>query len=231
MAARNLIADSVNGLFFLLEDQFALDDIIVVENLGVGGVVENMTLRITQLRDVKGRLISIPNGQIAAVSNYTYLWCRADLKIPVPYDVDIDKAMDTVLKVAEEMKKDEGWSDIIIEDPNLLGVDEFNEWRAIIRLWIKVKPMKLWSVSREYRRRLMIAFEEANINLPIPEHKVHFQKHLPLDFSDKILNQLQSPKTSENSSNKNYQKSAGQEDREYAIKNNKDGYGASGEET
>ncbi len=90
-ASQNLIKDALNGFFVILEDQYAVGDVITIGE--VGGLVENLNLRITQLRDAEGRLITIPNSQINIVANHSNGWSRSDLRIPVAYQTDLDRAI------------------------------------------------------------------------------------------------------------------------------------------
>jgi len=170
-ASQSLIKDIINGFLVLLEDQYGVGDVITVK--GLSGFVENMNLRITQLRATDGQLITIPNGQIDIVQNLSKEWSRVDLMIPVGLAADIDKALCLVESVANDMRKDEIWGMLILEPPLLLGVDELNHAGATIRIWIKTQPMKQWDVAREYRRRLKIAFEAANIPIGVPQQIVY----------------------------------------------------------
>ncbi|WP_232285688.1 mechanosensitive ion channel family protein [Crocosphaera chwakensis] len=172
LASQNLIRDAINGFFIILEDQYAVGDVIQVQNFG--GFVENINLRITQLRDPEGRLITIPNSEVKIVANHSSNWSRADLLIPVSYDADIDKALHIVKDVAEIMAKDRQWRNYIVDKPEILGVDNFEQRGLIIRVWIKTKPLKQWDVSREFRRRLKVEFDKQGLPLPVPQQKVWF---------------------------------------------------------
>ncbi|MBF2065523.1 MAG: mechanosensitive ion channel family protein [Calothrix sp. C42_A2020_038] len=170
LASQNLIKDAINGFLIILEDQYALGDVIALGD--VGGLVENMNLRITQIRDAEGRLITIPNSEIKIVANLSSRWSRADLSVPVAYNTDISHALKLIETVAVEMNFDPAWQAQIIETPQVLGVDNFGERGLIIRVWIKTQPLKQWDVAREFRRRLKITFDEAGISIPIPQQAV-----------------------------------------------------------
>lgn len=173
LAAQNLIRDAINGFLIILEDQYAVGDYIKVGE--VGGMVEKINLRITQLRDSEGQLITIPNSEIKIVANLSSNWARADLYIPVAYQTDVNKALELISRVAEEMSQDSLWRQHILESPQVLGVDNFGERGVIIRVWIKTEPLKQWSVSREFRRRIKVAFDEAGIPIPLPQQQVWFK--------------------------------------------------------
>ncbi|MDJ0597285.1 MAG: mechanosensitive ion channel family protein [Crocosphaera sp.] len=170
LASQNLIRDAINGFFIILEDQYAVGDVIQVQDFG--GLVENINLRITQLRDPEGRLITIPNSEVKIVANHSNHWSRADLLIPVAYNADIDQALYVVKDVAEGMATDRQWRNYIIDKPEILGVDNFEERGLIIRVWIKTKPLKQWDVSREFRRRLKVEFDKQGLPLPVPQQKI-----------------------------------------------------------
>ena len=175
LAAQNLIKDAINGFLIILEDQYAVGDVIKVGE--VDGLVENINLRITQLRDAGGRLITIPNSEIRIVANLSSQWSRADLNIPIAYHSDVDKALYLLSHVAEEMSQDDLWQAKILESPQVLGVENFEERGIIIKVWIKTEPLKQWEVSREFRRRIMLAFESAGIPILPPQQQVWFNRH------------------------------------------------------
>lgn len=170
LASQNLIKDAVNGFLIILEDQYALGDVIIVGN--VDGLVEKLNLRMTQVRDGEGRLITIPNSEIKVVANLSSRWSRADLTIPVPYQSDIDEVLKLIENVAVTMNQESEWKRQIIEKPSILGIDNFGDRGMMIRVWIKTQPLKQWDVAREYRRRLKIAFDQAGINIPVPQQSV-----------------------------------------------------------
>lgn len=170
LASQNLIRDAINGFFIILEDQYAVGDVVGIAD--ATGFVEAINLRITQLRDTEGRLITIPNSEIRTVTNYTSNWSQVDLKIPIAYHADVEKAIRIIGEISDSMMRDRAWQKEILEAPVLLGVDEFSQQGIIIRVWIKTKPLKQWPIGREYRRRLKIAFDEAGIDLALPHQKI-----------------------------------------------------------
>jgi small-conductance mechanosensitive channel len=172
LASQNLIQDFINGFLILLEDQYGVGDVIVVGD--VWGFVETMNLRMTQLRNEEGRLITIPNSKIDIVQNLSKEWSRVDLMIPIDLRSDINAALRLIEQIAADMLKDTIWRQLILEPPLLLGVDHLDHAGATVRIWIKTQPLKQWDVAREYRRRLKIAFEDAGIDIGIPQQVVHF---------------------------------------------------------
>jgi small conductance mechanosensitive channel len=163
-ASQNVIKDAINGFFILLEDQYAIGDSIAVS--GFSGLVENINLRITQVRDADGRLITIPNSEIKIVANLSSRWSRANLSIPVAYSSDIDRAIDLIREVGANMIEDSEWREQILETPEVLGVDDFASHGLIVRVWMKTQPSKQGAVAREFRRRLKMALDVADITMP-----------------------------------------------------------------
>lgn len=172
-ASQNLIKDVINGFFILVEDQYGVGDVVVIGD--VAGFVENMNLRITQLRNEEGRLITIPNNTITVVQNLSKEWSRVDLMIDVAHSADIDKALLLIKETAYKMTEDRQWRPLILEPPSLLGVDRLDYRGATARIWIKTQPLKQWDVAREYRRRLKIAFDQAGIEIAAPQQWIAFQ--------------------------------------------------------
>ncbi len=165
LASQSLIKDAINGFLIILEDQYALGDFITVGT--VGGMVENLNLRMTQVRDAEGRLITIPNSEVKIVANLSSRWSRADLTIPIAYQSDVNHALKLIEKIGLEMDQDPQWEHQILETPQVLGIDNFTvaDRGLLIRVWIKTQPLKQWAVAREFRRRLKIAFDEAGISI------------------------------------------------------------------
>ncbi|WP_235335399.1 mechanosensitive ion channel family protein [Aphanizomenon flos-aquae] len=167
LASQNLIKDAINGFLIIFEDQYALGDMITVGS--VGGLVEKLNLRMTQVRDSEGRLITIPNSEVKIVANLSSRWSRADLSIPISYQADVDKALQLIENVGLEMSQDPEWQHQILEKPNVLGVEHFSDRGIMIRVLIKTQPLKQWTVAREYRRRLKISLDAAGIYIPVPQ--------------------------------------------------------------
>ncbi|MEH1967597.1 MULTISPECIES: mechanosensitive ion channel family protein [unclassified Nostoc] len=180
LASQNLIKDAINGFLIILEDQYALGDVINVGD--VGGLVENLNLRMTQLRDSEGRLITIPNSEIKVVANLSSRWSRADLTIPIAYQADIEKALKLIESIGFEMDKDPQWERQILETPKVLGIDQFGDRGLIIRVWIKTQPLKQWDVAREFRRRLKVALDQAGISISVPQQAIWVNDEQLLNF-------------------------------------------------
>ena len=180
LASQNLIKDAINGFVIIWDDRYAVGDIIDIGT--VSGMVENINLRITQLRDAEGRLITVPNSAVDIVANRSSQWSRADISIPVAYQTDIDRALGVIEHIAQNISQDPLWQERIWEFPNILGVEQFSDRGILIRIWIKTEPLKQWEVAREFRRRVKIAFDRAGIPIPIPQQQILFDNN---NFGDR----------------------------------------------
>lgn len=178
LGAQNLVKDTINGFFILFEDQYAVGDVIVVGD--VGGLVENMNLRITQLRNGEGRLITIPNSAITVVQNLSKEWARVDLTLDVSYQTNVDRAFAVIQEVVDEVYNEPEWREKIIAPPEVLGIDRMDHAGLMIRVWIKVKPLQHWVVGRECRRRLKSRLDQSGISIGIPQQNVFFNNSLDL---------------------------------------------------
>ncbi|MGF1457623.1 MAG: mechanosensitive ion channel family protein [Leptolyngbyaceae cyanobacterium] len=199
LATQNLVQGAIRGFFIVLEDQFAIGDVVKIGP--DAGVVENLNLRITQLRDTGGRLITIPTSDITRVANYSLHWSQADLKIPVDYNADINEMLNVTRQVSEELQNDPEWGSLILEEPQILGVDDFGDSAVIIRIWIKTQPMKQWDVSREYRRRFKLAIQSSDTTIPFP------QRNVWLHPSEELLQGLQGSSDRQGAQDSDYQAS------------------------
>ncbi len=179
LASQNLIKDVINGFLILLEDQYGVGDVVTIGE--VSGFVENMNLRITQLRNTEGHLITVPNSAITVVQNLSKEWSRVDLSVNVAYEADLDQALSVAAQVAQSMTHDPVWQALILDAPQVLGVDNLGDAGATIRLWIKTQPLKQWEVAREYRRRLKLAFDQAGIPIGIPQQSLLLNSPLESD--------------------------------------------------
>jgi len=165
--SQSLIKDLVNGCLILLEDQFAVGDVIKIGEKS--GLVENLNLRVTQLRNGEGQLITIPNSNITDVSNLTRLWSRVDFSIVVDYDNDPKQVLDVLRQVSQQMYREPEWHDRLLELPEVLGIDDLSHTGMLVRVWLKTAPMQQWSVGREFRLRVRQAFETNDIAIGKPQ--------------------------------------------------------------
>jgi small conductance mechanosensitive channel len=161
-----LVKDVINGFFILLENNFRVGDVIKVGD--VAGLVERMSLRVTVLRDLEGRVHVIPNGSIDVVTNMTKEWSRVMLNVGVAYKEDVDQVMSILKEVGDELYKDPDFSPLIMEPLEVLGLDDFADSAIVIKVIMKTQPLKQWAVGRELRRRIKREFDERGIEIPFP---------------------------------------------------------------
>lgn len=162
--AQSLVKDFISGFFFLLEDQFALGD--VIEAAGKSGVVEQITLRVVVLRDVEGTRHIIPNGEIKTVSNKTAGWGRAIIDVPVSGDTDVDRVLAAVRGEAERLAREDEWRGVLDGVPEVWGVEALGDNRVVVRTVARTQPGAQWGLARELRRRLKNRFDAEGIRLP-----------------------------------------------------------------
>ena len=167
--AQGLVKDLISGFFIILENQYRIGD--VIEVAGVSGLVESVSLRKTVLRDLQGKVHTIPNGEIKVVSNFSKEWSRSVLDLGISYRDDIDQIVDLLIRIGKEMESEEPYKSAILEPLQVLGVEKFEESQMVIRMMVKTAPLKQWDVGRELRRRIKIRFDEKGIQLPFP-HRV-----------------------------------------------------------
>lgn len=168
--AQSIVKDFLSGFFMLVEDQYAVGDIIDVGE--AAGVVEDISLRTTQIRDVNGTLWYVPNGEIARVANKSQQWSRAVLDIEVAYDTDIDHAKQVIKSVADGVWHQHLAKATIIEEPEIWGVEAFGESAIAIRLVVKTEPGEQWATAREIRGRMVKAFDAEGIEIPFPQRVI-----------------------------------------------------------
>ncbi len=169
-----LIRDVVSGLFLILENQFRVGDVVCVGK--TCGLVEDVTLRMTVLRDLDGTVHHIPNGEIHQASNLSKHFARVNLNVSVSYGADLEKVIGVVNRVGKELAEDPRWGELITKTPQFLRVDDFADSAVVIKILGETKPLKQWDVAGELRKRLKIAFDKEGIEIPFPQMVVHRPK-------------------------------------------------------
>jgi small conductance mechanosensitive channel len=169
--AQSLVRDIISGFFILLENQFAVGD--VIEAAGKSGVVERMTMRVVVLRDLEGTMHVIPNGEMKVISNKTRGWARAVVDISVPYTEDVDRILSVVRDEAAQFSTDQVWGLQLDGPVEVLGVESLTDNSIVIRTLLKTQPGSQWNVAREFRRRLINRFAREAIESPFQQRRVH----------------------------------------------------------
>ncbi|GAA3339586.1 hypothetical protein GCM10017714_15820 [Curtobacterium pusillum] len=164
VGAQSIVKDLLSGVFMILEDQAGVGD--VVDTGQATGVVENVGLRVMQIRDVNGILWFVPNGQILRVGNLSQGWSRVLVDITVPYDTDIDAVQDALLKAAVTMSQETRWRQRIVEKPEIWGLQSITDAGMVFRLVVKTRASELDVVGRELRVRLKRSVDELGVTLP-----------------------------------------------------------------
>lgn len=159
--AQSLVKDVITGFFIILEDQFAVGDYIQISKFD--GVVEELGIRVTKLRDFSGELHIIPNGEIQVVTNRTRGAMRALVSVGIAYEADIDKAFKVIEKVSKEIKDT---NQSVLDGPTILGVVALDASSVVIRVVAKTEPMEQWAVERELLKKIKEAFDRENIEIP-----------------------------------------------------------------
>ena len=167
--AQSLVKDVISGLFILLDNQYSKGDVVTVA--GISGLVEDVGIRRTVLRDLDGIVHYIPNGEIAVASNFTQEYSRVNLNVGVSYSEDLDHVMQVINRVGEEMAADPEWAPSLITPPKALRVDNLGDSGIDIKIVGDTKPIKQWDVMGELRKRLKKAFDDEGIEIPYP-HRV-----------------------------------------------------------
>lgn len=166
-----LIKDVISGLFIVIENQYRVGDVVCFD--GTCGLVENVTLRMTTLRDLDGTVHHVPHGEIKKVSNLSKTFARVNLNVGVSYSSDLDHVIAVINKVGDDLFNDPVWKDSIISPPKFLRVDEFADSAIVVKILGDVKPLKQWDVAGELRKRIKIAFHKEKIEIPFPQRVVH----------------------------------------------------------
>jgi len=173
--SQSLVKDIIAGFFILVENQFAVGD--VIEAAGKSGTVERMTLRVAVLRDLRGVLHVIPNGQITTVSNLTRSWSRAVVEVGVGYDTDVDRAIAVFQDELARFQSDPRWKSHFAGDSDVQGIEQLGEHGVVIRTLLRTVPGAQWDVAREFRRRIKNRLDAEKIEIPFPQRTVHVRHH------------------------------------------------------
>ena len=168
--AQSLVKDFLSGIFMILEDQYGVGDVIDVGE--ATGTVEAVGLRITRLRDVNGTVWYVRNGEILRVGNMSQNWARTVLDIPVAYSENIDRIEEILRQEADRLWEDPDWRGLILEAPEVWGVERWDPDGVVVRVVLKTAPLEQWKVAREMRERIKGRFDAEGIEIPLPQRVV-----------------------------------------------------------
>jgi len=164
--AQTMVHDFINGFFILFENQYDLGDMVRIA--GVKGTVEKMSLRQTVLRDEDGTVHIVPNSAIQIVSNTTRDWSQFPLRVVVAYSEPSEKIVKLLKEIGSEVRHDPEFSDDVVSDIDVPGIDRVGNGEAEYLILIKTRPNKQYRVSRELRRRIKACFEKNNVQAAGP---------------------------------------------------------------
>ena len=170
--AQYLVRDVIAGFFFILENQVRVGDVAVVN--GTGGLVEALNFRTIVLRDLGGVVHIFPNGTVTTLSNLTSQWSAYVFDIGVAYKEDVNRVISVLKEVGASLKQDEKFGPLMLEEPEVFGVDKFADSAVVIKGRIRTQPIRQWMVGREFLRRVKMAFDERGIEIPFPHRTVFF---------------------------------------------------------
>jgi small-conductance mechanosensitive channel len=159
--AQSIFKDMLTGIFILVEDQYSVGDTIKIA--GLTGSVEDLSLRVTKLRDGDGTIYIVPNSQITTVSNLSRDFAVGTLNVSVDAREDPDRVVKVLTNLAASIRKDEAFKDIVIDDPKILGVDKISGYEVIYPINVRVQVNQRDGVMRELRRRILLAFAKEGI--------------------------------------------------------------------
>lgn len=162
--AQSLVKDFLSGIFMILEDQYGVGD--VIDTGEAVGTVEEVTLRVTRLRDANGVTWYVRNGEIIRIANRSQGWSMATVDVPVSYLADVDEVLRVMRGSVAGMADEERWQEVLIEDPDVVGVESIVGQVMTVRTLAKCAANQHWSVQRELRERLKTALDGAGIAPP-----------------------------------------------------------------
>lgn len=164
--AQSLVTDFLSGIFMIVEDQYGVGDVI---DLGeASGTVEAVGLRVTRLRDVEGTVWYVRNGEVVRVGNSSQNWARTVVDVPLGHDQDLYKVQEILKDVAHDVWEDEDFKSMIIEEPEVWGVQDLTPDWITVRVTLKTAPLEQWAVAREMRERIKARFDHEGIELARP---------------------------------------------------------------
>ena len=170
--AQSLVKDLVAGFFVVMENQYRVGDVVTIA--GVSGLVEEINLRRTVLRDLDGTVHVVPNGEVRVASNLSKQWARVNLNISVSYGTDLDHAIAVINRVCAQMAAEPEWAPRIIKAPQVLRVDKLGDSGIDLKVLGDTRPLAQWDVMGEIRKRVKKACDDEGIEIPYPHTKVYF---------------------------------------------------------
>lgn len=169
--AQDLVKDFIAGFFILIEDQFRVGDVVTIA--GANGVVEDIQLRVTVLRDLEGNVHYVPNGEITVASNLTSIYAQPVIDVGVSYDTDLDHALEVLGDELAKLASDPEFSSMIRDEIEVLGVNSLDESSITLRARLTTLANERWTVRREALKRVKNRFDAEGIVIPFPQLTIH----------------------------------------------------------
>lgn len=161
LAAQNLVRDVITGFSIILEDQYVVGDTVQIAD--TIGRVEHITLRRTVIRDPRGALVTVSNGDIRTVANLSRDWSQAFVDVALSPQIPQQAALQALDAAAAELRADSAWSQAIVDGPRILGLQGFDQDSSTVRLQVRTAPSRQDDVARELRRRIQLEFQRRSI--------------------------------------------------------------------
>jgi len=161
--AQTLVRDVITGFYIVLEDQYVVGDTVQIAD--TIGRVEHLTLRRTVVRDARGALVTIANGEIRTVSNLSRDWSQTFVDVSLAPESPIEKALQALETAAAGLRGDPAWSQALVDGPRILGLQNFDRTASTVRLQVRTAPTRQDEVARELRRRIQVEFQRQGIPL------------------------------------------------------------------
>lgn len=162
--AQSLVKDFLSGVFMIIEDQYGVGD--TIDTGEAVGVVEEVSLRVTRLRDASGVVWYIRNGEIVRIGNRSQGWSTALVDVQIAYDEDVDRTIALLKETVRDLDQDPAWVDRLLEEPEVVGVEAVTAWAVTVRVVAKCAPNENFPVAREIRERAKAALDRAGVRAP-----------------------------------------------------------------
>jgi len=175
--AQYLVRDLISGVFILAENQYRTGDVVTLS--GISGLVESINLRRTVLRDLDGQVHVIPNGEITVASNKTKYWSRVNLDVGVAYKEDVNRVVEVLNDIGEEIAADPYYGLMLITPPQVLRLNSLDDSAVTFKMLGDCKPMKQWEIMGEMRKRIKIRLDAEGIEIPFPHQTVYWGEAQP----------------------------------------------------
>jgi moderate conductance mechanosensitive channel len=161
--AQTIVRDIISGFYIVLEDQYVVGDTVQIGE--TTGRVESLTLRRTVLRDARGAIVTIANGEIRTAANLSRDWSQAYVDVALAPEVPLERPLAALESAAADLRSDATWSQALVDGPRVLGIQSYDRSASVVRLQVKTLPMRQEEISRELRRRIQLEFQKQGLPL------------------------------------------------------------------